>query len=109
MNPRVEALNGLCGERIWFFGDDDPGNDVGQGADSSKNDEECSEDTNEIEVPAIVKGEGCADSGNHPVGTRAREFSGEMERIGERSSYGIDACSAGRTETGGWFQRLSAT
>ena len=103
-----KRLNALCGECVWFFGDDDPGDDVGQGADSGKNDEECGEDANKVEIPAIMKREACADSGDHAVGARAREFAGEMERIGERSGYGIDAGSAGRTETGGWFQLLSA-
>jgi hypothetical protein len=56
-----------------------------------------------------VKREGSTDSSDHTVGTRTVEFAGGREGIGERSRYGIDGSSAGRTEPRGRFQLLSAT
>jgi hypothetical protein len=104
-----QNLNALCGECIWFFRNDDPGNDVSEGADSSKNDEECGEYANQIQIPAIVKGERSANSSDHAVATRTEELGGGCEGIGERSRYRIDGSSAGRTETGGRFQLFTAT
>ena len=98
-----QNLNALCGECIWFFGDDDPGDDVSQGADAGKNNEEGCEDANEVQIPAIVKRKGSTDSSDHTVGARAEELAAGREGIGERSCYRIDGSSAGRTEPRGWL------
>ncbi len=49
-----QNLNALCREYEGFFGDDDPGGDVGQSADSGEDDQQGGDDADEVEVPAIL-------------------------------------------------------
>ncbi len=55
-------LETLCGQGIRGFRNDDPRDEIGDGADSGEEAEESCEDTDESNVPAVVKGESGADS-----------------------------------------------
>jgi hypothetical protein len=95
-----QDLGALCWKRVGGFGDDDPGGDVGDGADAGEDDHEGGEDADEVEIPTIVKGKACADSGDHAVVARAGELScGRVTAHGRWNSRG--GRSAGGTETGG--------
>src|SRR3984957_19476388 len=71
-----QDLGALCGKGVGCFGDDDPGGDVGNGADAGEDDHESCEDADEVEVPAIVESEASADAGDHAVVAGAGELRG---------------------------------
>ena len=98
----------LCWKGVGGFGDDDPEDEVGDGADAGEQGHERCDDADEVEVPAVVVGEAGADSGDHAVVARARELAGVrvIARRGWRS--GGDGGSAGRAEAGGWIDLFAA-
>jgi hypothetical protein len=61
------TLDGLCGKRVRGFGDDDPGDQIGDGADSCEESEERGEDSDESKVPSIMQSQTGADSGDDPI------------------------------------------
>ena len=72
----TELSETLCWEGVGGFGDDDPGDEIGDGADAGEEGDERSDDADEIEVPTVVEGEAGADSGDHAVVARAGELVG---------------------------------
>ena len=69
-------LEALCGKGVGSLGDDDPGDEVRDGSDAGEEGQEGCEDSDEVEIPAVVDGEAGADSGDHAVVARARELAG---------------------------------
>jgi hypothetical protein len=60
-------LEGLCGEWVRGFGDDDPGDQIGDGAYAGEESEERGEDSDEGQVPSVVKSEAGTDSGDDAI------------------------------------------
>jgi hypothetical protein len=96
----MNLLGGFNWKRIGRFGDDDPSDEIGDGADSGEEDEERSEDADEGHVPAVVDGEACADSSDDAVGSRAGELARDGVGTGRGRRWCCDGGSAVRTETG---------
>jgi hypothetical protein len=100
--------NALCGQGVGGFGDDDPEDQVRDGADAGEQGYERGDDADDVDVPTIVLGEAGADSGDHAVVAGARELVGVwvISGLGWRSSG--DGGSAGRAEAGGWIDWFAA-
>ena len=60
-------LEALCRKGVRGFGDDEPGDKISDGPDTSKNNQKCCNDSNEVEVPAIVQSKASTDSGDHAI------------------------------------------
>jgi hypothetical protein len=63
----MSLLDTLRWECVRGFGNDDPGDHVGDGADTGEESEKRGEDSDESEVPAVVKGEAGADSADDAI------------------------------------------
>jgi len=105
------AYRALCCEGVWSFGDDDPCDEVDK--DAGATGEECDdsgEDANKVEIPSVVFGKGCADSGDHAVLARAGDSrdGGLVAEWWRRRSRGVDGCATGRTEAGGMVDFIAA-
>ncbi len=61
-------LGALCWKAVGFFRNDDPGDDIRDGADAGEYGYERGDDADDVEVPAVVESEARADSGDHAVG-----------------------------------------
>jgi len=101
-------LEALCRQGVGGFRDDDPGYEIGDGANTGEDDEERSEDAGYVEVPAVVEGKAGADPGDHAILPRARELAAGWVVARRWRRSGGDGRSAGWTETGGWFDLLAA-
>src|SRR5207245_980757 len=62
MTVKDHSLDG--GEWVGFFGDDDPGDEVGEGSDTGEADDERGDDAGDGEVPSILLREAGADAGD---------------------------------------------
>lgn len=98
----------LCRKGVGGFGNDDPGYEVGDGADTSKESEERGDDANNVEVPAVVERETRADACNHAVLTGAGELAGVWIVAGGRRRSGGDGSSAGGAVAGGRVDSITA-
>jgi hypothetical protein len=96
-----QSLEALCWKGVGRFRDDDPGDEVDDGADAGEDDQQCSDDADEAKVPAIVEGQACANSGNHTVVSRARELTGVGIVARWGWSGGRDGGTTGGAEAGG--------
>jgi len=67
------SLDGVGGKSVGLFGDDDPGDEVGDGADAGEAGDDGGEDADYGDVPAVLLREGGADSGDHAVVARAHK------------------------------------
>jgi hypothetical protein len=101
-------LGALCGKGVRSFGDDDPRDEVSDGSDAGEEGNECREETDEVEVPAVVEGEAGADSGDHAVVAGARELAGVWIVAWRRRRRRGDSGSAGRAEAGGSVDLIAA-
>jgi hypothetical protein len=62
MGAGLDTLLTFCGERVRGFGDDDPGDDVGEKSSTCEEDTENPENADQGDVPTIVEGEAGADA-----------------------------------------------
>ena len=105
----MQNLQALCRKGVRSLGDDDPGDEIDEETGScGKECEQGGQNANECDVPAIVKGEAGADSGDHSVFARAHEFAGVWVRAMRRRRGGRDGGSTGRTEAGGGVDLFAA-
>jgi hypothetical protein len=81
----------LCWKGIGGLGDDDPGDKISDGADPCEDDHERGDDADEVEVPAVVKSEAGADSGDHAVVA----WAGELAGVGVRANWRRGSCGDG--------------
>ncbi len=100
------SLDRVGGKSVGLFGDDDPGDEVGDGADSGEAGDDGGEDADGSDVPAILLREGSADTGDHAVVAWAHEAGGD-ERLLRRGRW--DRCATVGTEPGGGIHLLATT
>ena len=98
----------LCREGVRGFGDNDPCDEIGDGADAGEECEERGEDADKSDVPVVVLGETGADSGDDTIVARAGELTGDRRGSVWRWRGRCDGGSTGCAEAGGWIDLLAA-
>ena len=98
----------LCWQGVGGFGDDDPEDEIRDGADAGEQGHERCDDADDGDVPTIVESEAGADSGDHAVVARARELVGIGIIARWRRRGCGDSGSAGGAEAGGWVDLFAA-
>ncbi len=98
----------LCWKGVGSFGDDDPEDEIRDGADAGEQSNERCDDTDDVDVPTIVESKAGADSGDHAVVARARELVGVWIISGRGRRGRGDSGSAGWAEAGGWVDLFAA-
>ncbi len=100
-------LSGLLRHGVGGFGDDDPGDEVGEESAAAEEDAKDENEADDGDVPAVVLGDAGADAGDHAVVMRAVET-----REGRRAGTGVSrwgaGCSAGGTETAAGWDLIAA-
>jgi rhodanese-related sulfurtransferase len=98
----------LCWKSVRSFGDDDPEDEIRNGADAGEQSYERCDDADEVDVPTVVECEAGADSGDHAVVAWTRELVGVGVDAWWRRRSGGDGGSAGGAEAGGWVDWFAA-
>jgi len=98
----------LCWKGVGGFGDDDPEDEICDGADAGEQGHKRCDDADDVKVPTVVESKAGADSGDHAVLTWARELAGARIIARRRRRGRGDSGSAGRAEARGWIDLFAA-
>src|SRR6185312_3296098 len=79
-----QVLAALYWNGVRGFRNDDPGGDVGDGADTREDDNQGGDNADEIQVPSVVESETGTHAGDHAVVARASQLPGR--RLGTAGS-----------------------